>query len=83
MVQKEVGKAYNVNVVKGISEQNKVLFNCDYHRSQKGGLSWGVSENTHADFREFCEIHVNFAKFTKIRVGVFAFSLRSKARKIG
>ena len=65
----------------GDGENRVIALYC--HRSQKGGLSWGVSENTHADFREFCEIHVNFAKFTKIRMGVFAFSLRSKARKIG
>ena len=51
------------------------------HRSQKGGLSSRVGNNTHADLREFCKIHANFAKCTKIRWLVFVFSLRLRPKK--
>ena len=55
----------------------------NYHSGQKGGLSWGVSKNTHADFSEFCKNPREFCKIHENPRECFCFFPQVEAKKTG
>ena len=51
------------------------------HSGQKGGLSWGVNKNTHADLREFCKNPREFCKIHENPLAGFRFFPQIEAEK--